>query len=95
MLQIRNDSDQPAGFGDITGQRCAPTDFHPISSPGAFGPGELKMNTTVNVLKFQTLYFILFFSLILLPMKLFLKNSSGLANSVYPDQTAPLGNFDV
>ena len=48
---------------------------------------------TVNVLKFPTLYFILF-----LPkfcccffVQLFLKMISGMANSVDPDQTAPSG----
>ena len=47
----------------------------------------------VNVLKFQTLYSILFWptSYILLYMQSFLKLLSGMANSVDPDQTAPSG----
>ena len=45
---------------------------------------------TVNVLKIQTLYFILFF-LPNLSLHLFLVILCGMANSVDPDQTAPSG----
>ena len=44
----------------------------------------------VNVLKFRPLYSILF-CLILLFIQLFLKIPGEMANSVDPDQTAPLG----
>ena len=43
----------------------------------------------VNVLKFRTLYST-FLALTLLFTQLFLKILSGMANSVHPDQTAPL-----
>ena len=43
--------------------------------------------TTVNVLKFRTLYSIFFFPQILLFMPLFLKSFNGLTNSVDPDQS--------
>ena len=45
----------------------------------------------VNVLKFQTLYFILFWPKFCFLMQLFLKKFSRMANSVDPDQTAPSG----
>ena len=46
---------------------------------------------TVKVLKFLTLYSILFWSKFLLLMQLFLKLLSGMANSIDPDQTTPSG----
>ena len=48
MLQLRNDSDQPADCGDLTGQKCGQTTdgrwiaYHLINSPGDFGPSELN-----------------------------------------------------
>ena len=44
--------------------------------------------TTLNILKFLTLYSILFLLKILLFMHLSLKMLSGMANSEDPDQTA-------
>ena len=47
---------------------------------------------TVNVLKFQTFYFLLFWpKFCFLLMQLFLKILSGMAKSVDPDQAAPSG----
>ena len=51
--------------------------------------------STVNVLKFLTLYSMLFLALILLFTQLSLKILSGLANSVDPDQTAPYVQSDL
>ena len=46
---MRNDWDQPEGCGDITVQRSGQMDegkaYLPISSSGAFRPGELKIST--------------------------------------------------
>ena len=55
--------------------------FFKCSILSAFG-------TTVKVLRFQTLYSILFWSKFCFLMQLFLKIFSGMANSVDPDQTA-------
>ena len=43
-----------------------------------------------NVLKFKTLYSILFWPKVCFFMQLFLKILSGMANSADPDQTAPI-----
>ena len=45
MLSMRNNSDQPADCADITGQSADRQTT--ISSPGAFGLGELKIRTQV------------------------------------------------
>ena len=43
MLQMRNDWDQPADCGDISGKRSGRINrlYYPLSSHGAFGQGEL------------------------------------------------------
>ena len=55
-----------------------------------------KKETTVNFLKFQTVYskttlFHTILAKIVLFMQLFLKMLSGIANNVDPNQTAPSG----
>ena len=47
--------------------------------------------STVNVLKFRTLYFILFWPNFCFLCTCFFKILSPMANSVDPDQTAPEG----
>ena len=56
---MRNDQNQPANCGDITGKRCGRTDnghwttkmaYHPMSSLGDFGPGELKIRMSATIL---------------------------------------------
>ena len=49
MLLMKFDYDQPADLRDIHAWKCGqtdgrPLDSHPISSPWAFGSGELKNN---------------------------------------------------
>ena len=51
----------------------------------------ISLQFTVNVLKLQTLYSILFWVFFFFFMQLFLKILSAMANSVDPDQTAPSG----
>ena len=56
---------------------------------------EFFLVSTLNVLKFRTLYSILFFVQNFLSMQLFLKILSEMANCVDPDQTALMKQSDL